>query len=42
LIPGTLYHYHLFFLDLVKSKRDIKDFSKEEKDLFDRFNKKFG
>jgi hypothetical protein len=32
----------LFFLDIVKSKRDIKDFSKEEKDLFDRFNKKFG
>ena len=42
LIPGTLYHYHLFFLDLIKSKRDIKDFSKEEQELYGKFNKKFG
>lgn len=42
LIPGTLYHYHLFFLDLVKTKKDINEFSKEEKELYDKFNKKFG
>ena len=34
MIPGTIHFYHLFFLDLVKQKKKLDDFSAEEKELY--------
>jgi hypothetical protein len=42
LIPGTQHFYHLYFLDLVKRKKKLESFSKEETDLYAKFNKNFG
>lgn len=42
LIPGTLNYYHLFFLDLVKHKKKISDFSKEETKQYKQFNEQHG
>ena len=42
LIPGTKNFYHLYFLDLVKKKKKLIDFSDEEKELYKKFNTQFG
>ena len=42
LIPGTVNFYHLYFLDLVKRKKKLEDFSDDEKDLYKKFNTQFG
>jgi hypothetical protein len=42
LIPGTKNFYHLYFLDLVKKKKKLIDFSDEEKDLYKKFNSQYG
>ena len=42
LIPGTLHFYHLYFLDQVKRGKKLKDFSKDDKALWEKFDQKFG
>ena len=42
LIPGTLHYYHLYFLDQVKRGKKLKDFSKDDKALWEKFDQKFG
>ena len=42
LIPGTVHYFHLYFLDLVKRKKKVDDFTSQEKSLYATFNKKFG
>ena len=34
LIPGTIHYFHLYFLNLVKTKRTRKEWTKEQKDLW--------
>ena len=42
LIPGTLDYYHLYFLDLVKQKKTLEEFSAQEKKMYQTFNSQFG
>lgn len=42
LIPGTVYYFHLYFLDLVKKKKTIDDFTDEEVALYNKFQEKHG
>lgn len=41
LIPGTLHYLHLFFLDLVKKKKNEDKFSMEEKEQWAKFKKDY-
>jgi hypothetical protein len=40
LIPGSLYHYHLYFIHLSKQK-DFDELSAEDKELYAKFEEKF-
>ena len=40
MIPGTLYYFHLYFIDLAKTK-EFDDFTEDEKSLYSKFEKKF-
>ena len=42
LIPGTLHFYHLYFLDQVKKGKKLKDFSKDDTKLWEKFDEKYG
>ena len=42
LIPGTKAYFHLYFLDLVKQTRSMDKFTEEDKQLWERFDEKFG
>lgn len=42
LIPGTIHYFHLYFLNLVKTKRTRKEWTKEQKDLWLQFDERFG
>ena len=42
LIPGTVNYFHLFFLDLVKKKKTIDEFTDEEIKLYNIFEEKYG
>ena len=39
---GTLYHMHLFFLDLAKRKKNQDMFTEEESVLFEKFKEQHG
>ena len=40
MIPGTLYYFHLYFIDLAKTKQ-FDDLTEDEKSLYSKFEKKF-
>jgi len=37
LIPGTVSYYHLFFLDVLKERPLLEDFTLDELELFIKF-----
>jgi len=42
LIPGTKHYYHLYFLNLVKQRIQIDNFTEEEAQLYLKFYKNYG
>lgn len=42
MIPGTVYYFHLYFLDLVKKKKTIDEFNDEQIKLYNIFEEKHG
>ena len=42
LIPGTVYYFHLYFLDLMETKKKVDQFNEEDAKLWKQFQKKHG
>ena len=42
LIPGSLDYFHLYFINVIKEKKSMEDFSKQDLEHWKKFDRNFG